>query len=340
MSPMSNRGIRRALLVVGVFVVQLPGVCSCPAATPHVVFLIGEREYETRKTLPAFARDVLIRQLKYRCSFVHADPKDGNSFPGIQAIKNADLLVLSVRRRALPAPDLAVVRQHLAAGRPLLGIRTASHAFDTRGKHPAGHQEWQKFDPEVLGGHYVGHHGNKLVTTVQVLPSAKSHPILEGVDGKPFAVGGSLYRVNPLKKSCVALLSGRVDGKPVEPVAWTHSYRGGRVFYTSLGHPKDFQLPAFRRMLRNAFVWSLGKKPGAKKPDGDKPTAAKTPARVFSGPQVEEVLPKFTAERVFDGDPMGRQVRGRPARKGHANEEERSFALPGVLRRGQVEPSA
>jgi type 1 glutamine amidotransferase len=305
-----------------------------------VVFLIGEREYETRKTLPAFARDVLIRQLKYRCSFVHADPKDGNSFPGIQAIKNADLLVLSVRRRALPAPDLAVVRQHLAAGRPLLGIRTASHAFDTRGKHPAGHQEWQKFDPEVLGGHYVGHHGNKLVTTVQVLPSAKSHPILEGVDGKPFAVGGSLYRVNPLKKSCVALLSGRVDGKPVEPVAWTHSYRGGRVFYTSLGHPKDFQLPAFRRMLRNAFVWSLGKKPGAKKPDGDKPTAAKTPARVFSGPQVGEVLPKFTAERVFDGDPMGRQVRGRPARKGHANEEERSFALPGVLRRGQVEPSA
>ncbi len=260
MSVASLRGIRGVLVFAGILVSLFTGVCPCRAAAPHVVFLIGEREYNTRETLPTFARDVLIRQLKFRCSFVHADAKDGNLFPGIEAIKTADLLVLSVRRRALPARDLALVRQYLAAGRPLLGLRTASHAFHTRGKHPDGHEEWQKFDPEVLGGHYVGHHGNKLITTVQALASAESHPILEGVPGTAFAVGGSLYRVNPLKKACVALLSGRVDGKPSEPVAWTHSYRGGRVFYTSLGHPKDFKLPAFRRLLRNAFLWSLSRK--------------------------------------------------------------------------------
>ena len=238
------------------------GEQAAAAAAPHVVFLIGEGEYKTHETLPKFARDELIGKLKFRCTFVHADPKDGNSFPGIEAIEMADLLILSVRRRALKVADLARVRKYLAAGRPLVGVRTASHAFHTKGKHPRGHAEWQEFDPEVLGGHYVGHHGNKLVTTVRTLPAAAKHPILAGVSTKPFDVGGSLYRVNPLKKACVPLMSGRVKGAPLEPVAWTHSYRGGRIFYTSLGHPSDFQLPAFRRLLRNAVLWSLKRETG------------------------------------------------------------------------------
>jgi type 1 glutamine amidotransferase len=238
------------------------GEQAAAAAAPHVVFLIGEGEYKTHETLPKFARDELIGKLKFRCTFVHADPKDGNSFPGIEAIETADLLILSVRRRALKVADLARVRKYLAAGRPLVGVRTASHAFHTKGKHPRGHAEWQEFDPEVLGGHYVGHHGNKLVTTVRTLPAAAKHPILAGVSTKPFDVGGSLYRVNPLKKACVPLMSGRVKGAPLEPVAWTHSYRGGRIFYTSLGHPSDFQLPAFRRLLRNAVLWSLKRETG------------------------------------------------------------------------------
>jgi type 1 glutamine amidotransferase len=243
--------------VVLVLLGLLCGSEMASAAVPHVVFLIGEREYKTQETLPKFARDELIGKLKFRCTFVHASEQDGNLFPGISAIDSADLVVLSVRRRSLPVADLARVRKYLAAGRPLVGIRTASHAFHTKGKHPEGHAEWQEFDPEVLGGHYVGHHGNKLVTNVGRLPAAKQHPILEGVTEQSFDVGGSLYRVNPLKKGCVPLMIGRVKGAPAEPVAWTHAYRGGRIFYTSLGHPKDFQLPAFRRLLRNGILWSL-----------------------------------------------------------------------------------
>ena len=144
--------------VSAVVVALLCGAQTVSAAPPHVVFLIGEREYKTQETLPEFAREELIGKLKFRCTFVHADPKDGNRFPGIEAIETADLVVLSVRRRALPEADLARVRKYLAAGRPLVGVRTASHAFHTKGKHPKGHAEWQEFDPEVLGGHYVGHH--------------------------------------------------------------------------------------------------------------------------------------------------------------------------------------
>jgi type 1 glutamine amidotransferase len=57
-------------------------------------------------------------------------------------------------------------------------------------------------------------------------------------------------------------MTGRVEGqKETHPVAWTHSYRGGRVFYTSLGHEEDFKLPAFRRMLTNAVFWAVGREP-------------------------------------------------------------------------------
>ncbi len=55
---------------------------------------------------------------------------------------------------------MAIIRKYIESGKPLVGIRTACHAFDTRGKAPAGHAEWKSFDPDVLGGHYTGHHAN------------------------------------------------------------------------------------------------------------------------------------------------------------------------------------
>ena len=138
--------MRHVGLRITAIMVVVAGMAWCGeavvSAPPHVVFLIGEREYKTQETLPKFARDELIGKLKFRCTFVHADAKDGNSFPGIEAIETADLVILSVRRRSPQVADLARVRKYLAAGRPLVGIRTASHAFHTKGKHPRGHAEW------------------------------------------------------------------------------------------------------------------------------------------------------------------------------------------------------
>ena len=66
-----------------------------------------------------------------------------------------------------------------------------------------------------------------------------------------------LYKTSPLSKKAVPLLVGWVPGQGrTEPVAWTHmSPGGGRVFYTSLGHPDDFAVPAFRRLLFN-FIYA------------------------------------------------------------------------------------
>jgi len=111
----------------------------------------------------------------------------------------------------------------------------------------------------VLGGNYHMHHGNKLATTVRVNSEKAKHPILKDVTAQ-FETEGSLYKTSPLGPNTTPLLIGSVEGQPPEPMAWTHDYKGARVFYTSLGHPKDFDNPPFRHLLVNAVFWCLGKK--------------------------------------------------------------------------------
>jgi nicotinamidase-related amidase/type 1 glutamine amidotransferase len=226
---------------------------------PRAVFLIGDDEYKTETTLPAFAAKEL-EPMGIRCTFVIADPKTPHDFKGTEALDDASLLVLSVRRRAPTTAQMGAIQKYLAAGKPLVGIRTACHAFDTRGKAPAGHAEWITFDPDVLGGHYSGHYPGDLRPSISLVPGGKTHPIVNGVQ-TPFASNGSLYKTSPLAAGVQTLLVGTVPGHPAEPAAWINGNGSSRVFYTSLGHPDDFQQPSFRRLLRNAIFWALDRQP-------------------------------------------------------------------------------
>src|SRR5690606_17228430 len=174
-------------------------------------------------------------------------------------VKEADVLLVSVRRRTLPKEQLDYVRKHVAAGKPVIGIRTASHAFTLRRQDPPeGLSAWPEFDAQVFGGNYTNHHGNKLVATISIIEKNVDHPIIDGVPSKEFQSNGSLYVVSPLAEGTTPLLMGRVKGHDPEPVAWTFERAGGgRSFYTSLGHPDDFDTPAFVQMLKNAVDWAV-----------------------------------------------------------------------------------
>jgi nicotinamidase-related amidase/type 1 glutamine amidotransferase len=227
------------------------------APKPQVVFVIGEDEYKTETTLPEFAKKELAPR-GLDCSFVYSDPKNRNAFPGIERLKNADVMVLSVRRRIPPADQLAIVRDYLDSGRPLVGIRTASHAFSLRDK-PDG---WPTFDKDVLGGSYQMHYDNAPgkgpATICRIATASERHPALAGVSAE-FVSQAHLYKNKTLAPTAKALLRGRIgpDGKEDEFVAWTNAYKGGRVFYTSLGYVDDFKEPAFRRLLLNGLFWAL-----------------------------------------------------------------------------------
>ena len=217
------------------------------AELPTIVFIAGEFEYKSKETLPPFAAELSKNFAAKTVVLQRPDDPKVQTIPRLEALREADLIVLFVRRMTLPETELAAIRTSLDSGKPLVALRTSSHAFEN----------WKEFDRDVLGGNYQGHHGNKLKTTITIPAEAQRDPLLNGVTG--FLSEGSLYKNTPLRPGAKPFLTGTVQGHPPEPIAWTHHYKGARIFYTSLGHPNDFKEESFKRLVRNGIEWALQK---------------------------------------------------------------------------------
>lgn len=225
----------------------------------HVAFVIAENEYHTWDSLPEFARSELVWR-GYEIDFVTASQRvDDYEFRNWEVIPKADLVVISARRRAVPKPMMDALRAHLAAGKAVVGLRTASHAFDPRGTDIPDDRTWRHFDREILGAEYQNHYGIGSKTVVRRAPGAAGHPLLKGVDPE-FQSASSLYRNRHPASTVTLLLEGRAENgqSETEPVAWVNLANNRRVFYTSLGGPEDFANSSFRRLLLNGILWALG----------------------------------------------------------------------------------
>jgi nicotinamidase-related amidase/type 1 glutamine amidotransferase len=229
---------------------------------PTVMLVMAESEYDTSKTLPAFAGRLLGKD--FRVTTVFAREGDRNDLPGLDALDEADVLLISAHRRSLKTEQLAAVRRFVQARKAVVGIRTASHAFAPNGPVPVDRAAWPEFDREVFGGNYHGHYGNSDPkgprTLVRATVGADKIPLLLGVRTDDFAVHSWLYKTSPLAAGTTVLLTGHVaDSQNNEPVAWTWTRGdGGRSFYSSLGHPEDFQNADFQRLLLNGVYWAAG----------------------------------------------------------------------------------
>ena len=239
-----------------------------------IVFILAENEYRAWKTVPEFGK-VLEDKYGFNCDYLTSstDGTDPNRFfiPRMERVKQADLVVVFARRRALPKDQMLIFKDYLDSGKPLIGIRTASHAFDANLvvpkeggapvaanlKLPPGLEQWKTFDKDVFGCSYHGHFGAGNLTTVTINPDKKNHPILAGVP-ETFESPSWLYELTPLAPTAEALVMGKISGKDAEAVVLTNTYkRGSRIVYTSLGHWDDFQIPAFQRILINSVFWTM-----------------------------------------------------------------------------------
>jgi type 1 glutamine amidotransferase len=254
-------GFAMSVLLVAVGVVFLQS-CSSNTALglkdanrPHIVFIAAEDEYNAAQTLPLFAHEL---QSKYNldCKVLYGSEKRREGIVGLESLKKADLLVLYVRRRALPTEQMKYLRDWFDSGKPLVALRTSSHAFDTKGRVPAGCEDWRTFDHDVLGCNYHNHYKDEARTTVTVAAGIENHPILKGIH-TPFESPSSLYMTSPLAQSATQLLIGSIPNREPEPVAWTNKYKNARIFYTSLGSIDDFDNEIFRKLLVNAVFWAL-----------------------------------------------------------------------------------
>jgi hypothetical protein len=236
----------------------------------RIAFLTAEGEYHANQCLPEFAHDLTLKNI--HSDFALGVPKmqgEGrHNLENLQILEDADLAVLFIRRRALEPEKMEMIKRYVASGRPVLGIRTSSVAFDAKGNVPregggvvAAKEnaseylaQWPELDRDVWGGNYHGHHPHlKEGTDIAIVPGMENHPLLKGV--KPFNSLNWLYQCAPLRSDkAQVLLTGSNPGQPLEPVFWTN---GKNIIYTSLGHWDDWKIESFRNLMFNTVNYLL-----------------------------------------------------------------------------------
>ncbi len=277
-----------ALLCLSFFVVPWgKAAAQGEENSAKIVFVTGDEEYRSEESMPMLAA-ILKRDFGFRCSVAYAltdegeiDPNRLDHIDGLDELRDADLMVLFTRFRRLPDDELKKIVDYAESGRPMVGFRTATHAFRYPKDHPRAAAMNEVWPTRVFGQHWITHHGHFAdghgrLTAVTPLEKERRHPVLRGVDS--FLAYSWLYHVQgggdrlsgdsrPLMLgwSLRSQHAGRLDRFPREtPVAWVKSYTGSsgrkaRVFFTTLGHPFDFKEAAMRRLALNGILWALGR---------------------------------------------------------------------------------
>jgi hypothetical protein len=273
-------------------VLELAGAIGGPGKGLHVVLVAGDEEYRSEEALPMLAQ-VLAVHHGFRCTVSFAtdpesgaiDPTAATRQPGLAALDSADALVLFTRFREWPDADMAHFVRYVESGKPIVAIRTSTHAFQyTRDPaSPHARYDWRSeawpggFGRQVLGETWVAHHGaHGSQSTRGVLePEQSDHPLLRGV--RDLWGPTDVYAVRELPANAVVLVRGQVldgmsaDSKPVEgglndpmmPLVWIRerALADGvtqRVLCSTIGASVDLECEDLRRLVVNAVYWGVG----------------------------------------------------------------------------------
>lgn len=260
-----------------------------PGKGKHIVFVSGDDEYRSEEACPQLARILAVRH-GFKCTVLFAiddkgeiNPAHQTNIPGTHLLNDADMMVVFLRFRHLPDEQMKPIDDFTKSGKPIMGLRTATHSFNYRNQDsPYAKWHWQSKEPKggwgqaVLGDTWISHHGHhKHEATRGVVAAASAkHPILTGV-GDVFGLT-DVYGIVNLREDDEILMRGSVltgmkptdppvDGKkndPMMPLVWTRMYKGeagktSRVICTTMGASVDLESEGLRRLLVNGCYWGL-----------------------------------------------------------------------------------
>ena len=267
-----------------------------PGKGKHIVLVSGDEEYRSEEALPQLGKILAVHH-GFTCTVlfaIHPDtgeinPENTHNIPGLEALDDADLMILFTRFRDLPDEQMKHIDAYLKSGRPVIGMRTATHAFNTGNANWAHYsfnyggdkKEWKDgVGRLVLGETWISHHGHHKAESTRglIAPDAKDHPIVRGIKSGDVWGDTDVYGVRlPLPGDSKPIVLGQVltgmkfDDPPVDgpkndpmmPIGWTKTYqlpegKEGRVFATTMGAATDLATEGTRRMLVNAVYWCLG----------------------------------------------------------------------------------
>ena len=253
----------------------------------HIVLISGDEEYRSEETMPMLGK-ILSQKHGFRCTVLFAFGPDGADYidsnnqqglRGLESLDSADLMIIATRFRHPDAEQAKHVAAFLNAGKPVIGLRTATHAFQG-GEKIGDSLTYDQFGLKILGEQWVSHHGNHKVEGARsvVEPGAEQHVILHGVSD--IFAPSDVYGVTHLTAADAILLRGAITesldpesktlldderNKPMQPLAWLHGYtapngKAGHSFCTTAGASLDFVDADLRRLIVNAAIHLTGGK--------------------------------------------------------------------------------
>ncbi|MCH2200630.1 MAG: ThuA domain-containing protein [Fuerstiella sp.] len=252
------------------------------AKTKHIVLIAGDEEYRSEESMPMLAK-ILSQYHAYNCTVLfsfgpegadYLDPNNQQGLRGLEALQSADLMIIGTRFRQPSADQAKYITEYLNAGRPVIGIRTATHAFNGEGTF--GSINYGEFGRKILGEQWVSHHGRHKSEGARGAIQAEfaEHPILNGV--RDVFAPSDVYGVIHLTDDDQILLRGAVTASldpksdilsddprndPMQPFAWLHTYTTpdgngeGQSFCTTAGASVDLLSDDLRRMIVNAVYY-------------------------------------------------------------------------------------
>jgi len=257
---------------------------SGPGSGKKIVLISGDEEYRSEETCPMLAK-ILSQRHGFDCTVLFSidpekgfiDPNNQQSLPGLEALESADLMIIGTRFRQLSDADYAHLARYLNRGGPVIGFRTATHAF--RGSGQSGAFKWSQFGLKILGETWISHHGRHKGQGTRAIVSDvhADHPVLNGV-GEIFGPT-DVYGIRNLdpEQATVVLLGGVTESleeqsplvagdknDPMMPLAWFRTYSSpdqgaeGQAFCTTLGASVDMLDADLRRLFVNASYHLVG----------------------------------------------------------------------------------
>jgi len=253
-----------------------------PGKGKTIVLVSGDEEYRSEESMPMLAK-ILAEKHGFDCKVLFAwdgsgkyiDPNNQQGIKGWHHLETADLMIIGTRFRQPNAEDGKHVTDFLNAGKPVIGIRTATHAFTGGGKF--GGLSYGQFGPKILGEGWVSHHGGHKREGARgvIVKENADHPILNSVSDV-FAPS-DVYGIRALTDADTILLNGAVtetldpeskivEGKkndPMQPAAWVHPYtspsgKKGVSLCTTMGASVDLVNEDLRRLLVNGAYFLTG----------------------------------------------------------------------------------
>jgi type 1 glutamine amidotransferase len=260
---------------------------SGPGTGKHIVFLASDHEYRAEEACPALAR-ILAKRLGFKCTVVFGVDAEGfieagsSRVSGLAALESADLFFIFTRFLHLPEEEMAHLERYLQRGGPVVGLRTASHAFRIPADSKFAKYDFRSkvegyaggFGHQILGNTWVGHYGqnHKQGTRVVTVPEQRGHVILTGVGETAFThAGGYVGKAAPdftvlATSQPLVSMDPQADAdatKPPMPCTWIREYTAQdgsrhRVFHSTQGASQDFLDDHYRRLILNGVLWAAG----------------------------------------------------------------------------------